>query len=101
LESTISGVAYVRLLGDAQRRGYVVKLFYLWLSSAELAVRRVRERVRKGLMMCPLRTCVADLNAASRTSLDITCRSRTSGAFWTIAARLRISSLKERALEPE
>jgi predicted ABC-type ATPase len=26
----------------------VVKLFYLWLPSAEVAVRRVRERVRKG-----------------------------------------------------
>jgi predicted ABC-type ATPase len=48
LESTISGVTYVRLLRDAQRRGYAVKLFYLWLPSAEVAVRRVRERVRKG-----------------------------------------------------
>jgi len=48
LESTISGVTYVRLLRDAQRRGYSVKLVYLWLPSAEVAVRRVRERVRKG-----------------------------------------------------
>ena len=48
LESTISGLTYVRILRGAQRRGYVVKLFYLWLPSAEVAVRRVRERVRKG-----------------------------------------------------
>ena len=48
LESTISGVTYVRLLRDAQHRGYALKLFYLWLPSAEMAVRRVRERVRKG-----------------------------------------------------
>ena len=48
LESTISGITYVRLLRDAQRRGYAVKLFYLWLPSVEVAVRRVRERVRKG-----------------------------------------------------
>jgi predicted ABC-type ATPase len=48
LESTISGLTYLRLLRDAQRRGYVVKLFYLWLPSAEVALRRVRERVRKG-----------------------------------------------------
>lgn len=48
LESTISGVTYVRLLRDAQERGYSVKLVYLWLPSAEVAVRRVRERVRKG-----------------------------------------------------
>jgi len=48
LESTISGLTYIRVLRDAQRRGYAVKLFYLWLPSAEVAVRRVRERVRKG-----------------------------------------------------
>jgi predicted ABC-type ATPase len=48
LESTISGVTYIRLLRNAQRRGYTVKLFYLWLPSVEVAVRRVRERVRKG-----------------------------------------------------
>jgi predicted ABC-type ATPase len=48
LESTVSGLTYIRVLRDAQRRGYAVKLFYLWLPSAEVAVRRVRERVRKG-----------------------------------------------------
>ena len=48
LESTISGLTYIRLLRNAQRRGHVVKLFYLWLPSPEVAVCRVRERVRKG-----------------------------------------------------
>jgi len=48
LESTISGLTYVRLLREAQAHGYMVKLFYLWLPSADVAVRRVRERVRKG-----------------------------------------------------
>ena len=49
LESTISGVTYVRLLRDAQHRGYALKLFYLWLPSAEAAVRlRAAERVRNG-----------------------------------------------------
>src|SRR5258705_8430544 len=36
LESTISGLTYIRLLREAQRRGYIVKLFYLWLPSTEV-----------------------------------------------------------------
>ena len=48
LESTLSGLAYVRLLRQAKRRDYSVILFYLWLPDSSMAIRRVRERVRKG-----------------------------------------------------
>ena len=48
LESTLSRLAHVRLLRDAQRKHYTVNLTYLWLPSASVAIRRVRERVRKG-----------------------------------------------------
>jgi predicted ABC-type ATPase len=48
LETTLSGLTYIRTLADARRRGYVVKLYYLWLPSPAVAIRRVRERVRKG-----------------------------------------------------
>lgn len=48
LETTLSGLSYVRLLVNARDQAYVVKLYYLWLPSAAVAVRRVRERVRKG-----------------------------------------------------
>lgn len=48
LETTLSGLTYVRTLADARERGCAVKLFYLWLPSAAVAIRRVRERVRKG-----------------------------------------------------
>ena len=48
LETTLSGLAYVRLLRRSKRRDYNVKLFYLWLPDASTAIRRVRERVRKG-----------------------------------------------------
>jgi len=41
-------VTYVRLLIKAREQAYAVKLFYLWLPSANVAIRRVRERVRKG-----------------------------------------------------
>ena len=33
---------------NARERAYAVKLYYLWLPSATVAIRRVRERVRKG-----------------------------------------------------
>ena len=48
LETTLSGLTYGRMLSNARERGYAVKLFYLWLPSATVAIRRVRERVRKG-----------------------------------------------------
>jgi predicted ABC-type ATPase len=48
LETTLSGLTYVQLLRRAKRRDYVVKLFYLWLPDVSTAIRRVRERVRKG-----------------------------------------------------
>ena len=48
LETTLSGLTYVRLLIKAREQAYAVKLFYLWLPSASVAIRRVRERVRKG-----------------------------------------------------
>jgi len=48
MESTLSGKTYVGLLTAARAEGYVVELHYFWLPSAQLAIRRVRQRVRKG-----------------------------------------------------
>jgi predicted ABC-type ATPase len=48
LETTLSGLTYVRMLINAREREYAVKLLYLWLPSVTVAIRRVRERVRKG-----------------------------------------------------
>jgi predicted ABC-type ATPase len=36
------------MLNNAREQAYAVKLFYLWLPSVTVAIRRVRERVRKG-----------------------------------------------------
>jgi predicted ABC-type ATPase len=47
-ESTLSGKAYIKLLRDLKRDGYVVHIFYLWLQSVELAVKRIEDRVRNG-----------------------------------------------------
>jgi predicted ABC-type ATPase len=65
LETTLSGLTYVRMLIDARERAYAVKLFYLWLPSAAVAIRRVRERVRKGGHSVP----VADIHRRYTRSL--------------------------------
>ena len=47
-ETTLSGRAYVKWLRDMKRDGYDVHLFYYWLDSADVAIRRVADRVRAG-----------------------------------------------------
>jgi predicted ABC-type ATPase len=48
LESTLSGKTYARLLEHALSVGYAIELHYLWLSTPDQAVARVRRRVRMG-----------------------------------------------------
>jgi len=47
-ETTLSGRGYIRLIPGWQMDGYIVKLFFLRLGSPELAIARVRQRVREG-----------------------------------------------------
>lgn len=47
-ETTLSGLMYKRLVPRWQRQGYRVKLVYLRLASADLAVARVAARVAQG-----------------------------------------------------
>lgn len=47
-ETTLSGLAYLRHIRVWRAAGYHVSLFFLSLPSAELAVSRVRQRVRQG-----------------------------------------------------
>ncbi len=48
LESTLSGKTYIRLFERALKLGYEIELHFLWLSSADHAVARVRLRVKQG-----------------------------------------------------
>jgi len=48
LETTLATRSYVNLVKRAQKQGYRVCLLYFWLSSPELAKKRVAERVEKG-----------------------------------------------------
>jgi predicted ABC-type ATPase len=47
-ETTLASRSYARWLTMLKRQGYEFHLIYLWLNSVELAVQRVRERVRLG-----------------------------------------------------
>lgn len=48
IETTLAARSYVRLVEKAHQRGYEVRLIFLWLSSPEMAVERVAQRVREG-----------------------------------------------------
>jgi predicted ABC-type ATPase len=47
-ETTLSGKSYVSLLAELKTRGYALHLFFLWLPSAELAIARIKERIKEG-----------------------------------------------------
>lgn len=47
-ETTGAGTNYIKHLKEAQSNGYEVHLMFLWLPSADLAVKRVAKRVEQG-----------------------------------------------------
>jgi len=47
-ESTLAARSYVHWIDRLRSNGYTFQLMFLWLRSADLAVERVRERVRTG-----------------------------------------------------
>jgi predicted ABC-type ATPase len=47
-ETTLSGFAYAKWIQEARQRGYEFHLFFLSLRTPELAVERVRQRVKAG-----------------------------------------------------
>lgn len=48
IETTLATRSYTRLVAQAQKQGYKVSLIYFWLSSPDLAIKRVAQRVRNG-----------------------------------------------------
>lgn len=55
-ETTLSGRSCVNLLSDLLSAGYRIHLFFLWLPSLDLALKRVADRVRKGGHNVPAET---------------------------------------------
>lgn len=47
-ETTLAGRSYVFLLQELRAQGYRIHLFFLWLPDLELALDRIRDRVRAG-----------------------------------------------------
>ncbi|GAA4442614.1 AAA family ATPase [Bremerella cremea] len=48
IETTLSGRNYLRRFKQLMDRGYTIELSFLWLPDEEIAVSRVRNRVRQG-----------------------------------------------------
>ncbi len=48
LETTLSGRGYLPMFKEMDEQGYQIILFFLWLPSSDLAVARVKNRVRQG-----------------------------------------------------
>ncbi len=48
IETTLAGVRLASHLADLRQTGYRVRLIYLWLPGADVAVARVRQRVALG-----------------------------------------------------
>ena len=47
-ETTLSGKSYVRLFKALKTKGYAVHIFFLWIPSPELAIERIKDRVKEG-----------------------------------------------------
>ena len=47
-ETTLAGKTYAPWIGDLKKEGYLFNLIYLWLPSADMAIDRVKDRVRRG-----------------------------------------------------
>lgn len=47
-ETTLSGRGYARMIPEWQSTGFNVKLIFLWLPDVEMAILRVKRRVRDG-----------------------------------------------------
>jgi predicted ABC-type ATPase len=47
-ETTLSGKTYAHLLRELKKCGYVIHLFFLWVSDVDLALKRIADRVKNG-----------------------------------------------------
>ena len=56
VETTLTTKSYVKLVRQAQQKGYTVTLVYFWLRNPELALQRVSERVANGGHDIPVAT---------------------------------------------
>ncbi len=48
IETTLATRSLIKIIRDARSHGYYITMLYFWLSTPELAIRRVRDRVLAG-----------------------------------------------------
>ena len=65
-ETTLSGKVYVNLFKELKKRGYRLHLYFLWIPSEELALRRINDRVADGGHSVPAQ----DVRRRFRRSID-------------------------------
>ncbi|TSA06829.1 MAG: Zeta toxin family protein [Comamonadaceae bacterium] len=70
-ETTLSGRAYARQIPQWRQLGYRVELFFLSLTSADIAVQRVAERVRQGGHDIPEATIRRRFDAGKQLFFDV------------------------------
>lgn len=70
-ETTLSGKAYARQIPQWRQMGYRVELFFLSLTSADMAVQRVAERVRQGGHDIPEATIRRRFDSGARLFPDV------------------------------
>lgn len=58
IETTLATRSYFRLVEEAHKNGFKVSLLYFWLSSPQLALQRVAERVGNGGHDVPAETVI-------------------------------------------
>jgi len=71
VETTLSTRSLAGKITNAQHRGYMVGIFYFWLKSPELAVRRVARRASAGGHSVPTETIVRRYHQGMRNLRDI------------------------------
>lgn len=47
-ETTLAGRSYARIIDLLHEQGYQVNMFYLWIPSPDLSVKRIQQRVKEG-----------------------------------------------------
>jgi len=47
-ETTLAGKSYATLFSALKKKGYALHLFFLWIPNPELAIERIKDRVREG-----------------------------------------------------
>ncbi|MBI4063657.1 MAG: zeta toxin family protein [Elusimicrobia bacterium] len=89
-ETTLSGKSYLKFLKHLKKNGYEILFFYLWIPSADLALKRIKERVAMGGHNVPK----ADVTRRFGKSLKNLFR-----LYWNLADKILI--LDNSSLRPE